>query len=104
MSMTVNIKSFSDMTRKDVFTEKGIYTGRVTDVGIDLERFKIKSLVVDAVKGSFLSSLVGDKKGIVVPYSMVRSIGDIVIIKHITPTTVEEEPTEDEAEEQPIDV
>jgi sporulation protein YlmC with PRC-barrel domain len=94
--MTVNIRSLSNMTRKDVFTEKGVYTGKISDIGIDLERFKVKSLVVDAVKGSFLASLVGDKKGVVVPYSMVQAIGDVVIIKHISPSTVEEEPSDEE--------
>lgn len=93
--MAVNVKSLSDMTRKDVFTAKGVYTGKVTDIGIDLEKFRVKSLVIDAVKGSFLSSLVGDKKGVVVPYAMVQSVGDVVIIKHITPASVEEEPAEE---------
>ncbi len=94
--MTVNVRSLSDMTRKDVFTTKGVYTGKVTDIGIDLEKFRVRSLVIDAVKGSFLSSLVGDKKGVVVPYAMVQSVGDVVIIKHITPSAVEEEPAEEE--------
>ncbi|KHO47385.1 MAG: PRC-barrel protein [archaeon GW2011_AR5] len=95
--MPVTTKSFSDMTRKDVFTHKGVYCGKVLDVGLDLEKFRVKSLVVDAVRGSFLASLVGDKKGVIVPFAMVQSVGDVVIIKHISPTSVETE----EAEETP---
>jgi len=87
----MEVRSYAELTRKDVFTSKGVFAGTVTDVGIDLEKFKIKSLVVDAVRGSFLASLVGDKKGVVVPYAMVQSVGDIIIIKHITPHTVEED-------------
>lgn len=93
--MAINIKSFSDMTRKDVFTTKGVYCGKVTDIELDLEKFKVRSLVVDAIKGSFLASMVGDKKGVIVPYAMVQSVGDVVIIKHISPATVESE-TEEE--------
>jgi sporulation protein YlmC with PRC-barrel domain len=93
--MAITVKSFSEMSKKDVFTDKGIYCGKTTDLGIDLDKFRIKSLIVDAVRGSFLASLVGDKKGVVVPYQMVQSIGDIVIIKHVLPaapeTTEEEE-------------
>lgn len=89
--MAINVKSFSEMTKKDVFTNKGIYCGKVTDVGLDMEKFRVKSIVIDAVRGSFLASLVGDKKGVVVPYAMVQSIGDILIIRHISPTTFEEE-------------
>lgn len=89
--MPINVKSFSDMTRKDVFTNKGVYCGKTVDIGIDMDKFRVKSLVVDAVRGSFLASLVGDKKGVVVPYAMVQAVGDIVIIKHISPSTVEED-------------
>ena len=93
----VNVQSFSELTKKDVFTDKGIFCGKVTDLGLDMDKFRVKSLVVDAMKGSFLSSLVGDKKGVIVPFPMVQSVGDIVIIKHITPTSVEaEEPTQEE--------
>jgi len=87
----MEVRSYAELTRKDVFTSKGVFAGTVTDVGIDLDKFKIKSLIVDAVRGSFLASLVGDKKGVVIPYAMVQSVGDIIIIRHITPHTVEEE-------------
>ena len=83
------------MVDKDVFTDKGVYCGRITDIGIDLEKFRVNSIVVDAIKGSFLAALVGNKKGVVVPFSMVQSVGDVVIIKHISPTSVEEVPAEE---------
>ena len=87
----VNIKSFSELVRKDVFTDKGAYIGKVMDVGLDMEKFRVKSIIVDAVKGSFLTNVIGDKKGIVVPFPVVNSIGDVVLMKHITPTVTEEE-------------
>ncbi|MFC2142789.1 PRC-barrel domain-containing protein [Candidatus Aenigmatarchaeota archaeon] len=87
----VDLKSFSEIVRKDVFTDRGIYIGKVIDVGLDLDKFRVKSVVVDAVKGSFMASLIGDKRGVVVPFSVVQSIGDVLIIKHIKPTTIEEE-------------
>src|SRR3989344_6861349 len=92
----MDVKSFNDLTRKDVFTHKGVYCGKVTDISIDAERFRIKSIVIDAVRGSFLASIVGDKRGVVVPYAMVQSVGDIVIIKHIKPQPVEQEAAEEE--------
>jgi sporulation protein YlmC with PRC-barrel domain len=95
--MTINVRKFSDTARKDVFTDKGVYYGRVTDIGLDMDRFKVKSLVVDAVKGSHLATVVGDKKGVVVPFSIVKSIGDIIIIKHVTPVAPEPEELMEEA-------
>ncbi|MBI3190917.1 PRC-barrel domain-containing protein [archaeon] len=93
--MPVNVKSFSDMTRKDVFTAKGSYCGKIVDIGIDLEKFRVKSLVVDAVSGSHLATMVGEKKGVIVPFNMVNSVGDVVIIKHISSTSIEEEQAEE---------
>ncbi|MBI4018053.1 MAG: PRC-barrel domain-containing protein [Candidatus Aenigmarchaeota archaeon] len=95
--MPINVKSYSELTRKDVFTDKGIYAGKVVDIGVDLERFRVRSLVVDAVRGSFLANLVGDKKGVVIPFTMVKSVGDIVLIKHIQPAMEEEQPAAPEA-------
>ena len=94
--MPVNVKSFSDITRKDVFTSKGSYCGKVTDIGLDLDKFRVKSIVVDAVRGSHLASMVGDKKGVIIPFTMVQAVGDGVIIKHISASSVTE-PDQEEA-------
>jgi len=87
----MNMVNFSEVVRKDVFTDKGVYVGKVMDVGIDMNKFRVKSVVVDAIKGSFMASLIGDKKGVVVPFSIVNSIGDVVLIKHFKPTAADEE-------------
>jgi sporulation protein YlmC with PRC-barrel domain len=71
------------MFGKDVFTSKGYYAGRVADVEFDLGRYKVRSLVVEASKGSVLGKMVGGKRGIIVPYPIVQAIGDVVIIKHV---------------------
>jgi sporulation protein YlmC with PRC-barrel domain len=88
--MAITVKDVTDMFNKDVFTGKGYYCGKVSDIEFDMSRFKIRSLVIEASKGSFLGKMVGGKKGIIVPYPMVQSIGDVVIIKHITAPAGEE--------------
>ncbi|RLG68495.1 hypothetical protein DRN93_02725 [archaeon] len=88
--MPITVKDISEMFGKDVFTDKGFYCGKVTDVEFDLSRFKVRSLVIAAAKGTFLGRMVGEKKGIVVPYPMVQAIGDIVLIKHIATPLPEE--------------
>ncbi|MFH1420380.1 MAG: PRC-barrel domain-containing protein [Candidatus Aenigmatarchaeota archaeon] len=97
--MPVTVKDFSEMLKKDVFTDKGTYCGKVQDVGLDMEKFRVRSIIVDAVRGSFLAEMVGDKKGVVIPFSIVESIGDIVIIKHISPTTADMDETSRESTE-----
>ena len=82
------------ITVKDVFTDRGYYCGKVSDLELDLSRFKIRSVVIETAKGTFLGNMVGGKKGIIVPYAMVNAIGDIVIIKHISGPKLEESKAE----------
>ena len=89
--MPINMKNISEMFEKDVFTNKGIYCGKVTNIKLDLKKFKISSILIEAAKGSYLANMVGSKKGIIVPFRMVQSVGDIVIIKHISAPVFEEE-------------
>ena len=91
--MTIQVSSISDTYSKDVFTDKGFFCGKVEDVECDLKRFKIRSLVIRAIKGSYLSKMLGDKKGVVIPFPMVHAVGDIILIKHISAPAAAEETT-----------
>jgi len=83
--MAVQISNVSETWERDVFTDRGMYCGKVKDVECDLKRFKLRSLIVEVVKGSYMSSMIGKKKGLIIPFPMVVSIGDVVIVKHVTP-------------------
>ncbi len=88
--MAIRVASVSQTWQKDVFTDKGLYCGKVEDVECDLNRFKVRALVIKAIKGSYLSKMLGDKRGVIIPFPMVEAIGDIIIIKHITAPMGEE--------------
>lgn len=88
--MVVNIESFSSILRKEVFTDMGNYVGRVSDLDLDMSKFKVRAIVVDTVKGSAFSSVIGSKKGVVVPFNLVQAVGDVIIIKHVIPRPIEE--------------
>ena len=82
--MAITVKTLNEMFNKDVFTNKGSYVGRVKDIELDLSRFRIRSIVIEAARGTFLGQILGGKKGLIVPYQLVQAVDDIVIIKHIT--------------------
>ncbi len=88
--MPINVKNLSEMFGKDVFTTKGTYCGRVGDVKVNLNKFRVRSLVIEAARNSYLAEMVGSKRGVIVPYQMVKSVDDIVIVQHITPPTIKE--------------
>ena len=79
----VTVESFRELVGKDVFTDRGLYCGRVADLDLDIERFRVRGILIDVARGSYLAKFVGAKKGVVVPFHIVQSIGDIVIIKSI---------------------
>ena len=89
--MAITVKNLSDMFGKDVFTNKGVFCGKVADVDVDLGKFRIRALVVEATRGGFLASIVGGKKGVIIPYNLVDNVGDVVIIKHISAASMPEE-------------
>ncbi len=82
--MGIQLASVSETYTKDVFTDRGMYCGKIEDIECDLKRFKVRSLVIRAVKGSYFSNMLGTKKGLIVPFTMVESVGDIIIIKHLS--------------------
>ena len=98
--MGITVKQISEMFGKDVFTSKGGYAGKVVDVEINLQKFRIRSLVIEAARGSFLSAIVGGERGVVIPYQLVENVGDVVIIKHISTPQMPEEKEMPESEPQ----
>jgi len=94
--MPITVKDIGDMFGKDVFTSKGTFCGKVSDLEFDLSRFKIRSVVIEASRDSVLGKMIGGKKGVIAPYSAIQAVGDIVIIKHV----IAPMPEETEAEEK----
>lgn len=88
--MPENILDLSDVEKKDVFTSNGSYCGKVKDIELNLGKFAVRAMVVGAEKGSYLAQKVGGSKNVVIPYRMVRSIDDIIIINDFQTSEVQE--------------
>jgi sporulation protein YlmC with PRC-barrel domain len=88
--MGLNERTMAEIQGRDIFTDKGAYCGKIADVEFDLQKFRLRAVVVDAAKGSFLANIVGGRRGVIVPYQMIKAVGDIVIIKHISAAAAEE--------------
>ncbi len=88
--MSQNILDYSEITGKDVFTTKGSYCGKVKDVEINLGKFAVRAVVVGAESGSYLAQKVGGSKNVIIPYRMVESIDDIILMKDFQTSDVAE--------------
>jgi sporulation protein YlmC with PRC-barrel domain len=65
-----------------VYTDKAVYVGDIDDVVLDVDAKKIDSLAVGNLNPE-LMELKGFR-GVRIPYRIIRSIGDIIIIRHLT--------------------
>jgi len=74
----LKMKRVTECYDMKVFTDEGDYFGDVEETVTTTN--KISGWRVKATKNSFLSSVLGSAKGVIVPHQLVKSIGDIMII------------------------
>ncbi|MDT8358572.1 MAG: PRC-barrel domain-containing protein [Methanomicrobiaceae archaeon] len=71
----------TDLFGMQVYTDKAVYVGDVDDIVIDIDTKKIESLAVGNLNQE-LMELKGFR-GVRIPYRIIKSIGDIVLIRHL---------------------
>jgi sporulation protein YlmC with PRC-barrel domain len=64
-----------------VYTEKSVFVGEVEDILIDIESKKMESIVVGKLNQQMVD--IKNYKGLKVPFRIIRSIGDIILIRHL---------------------
>ncbi|MDD1705539.1 MAG: PRC-barrel domain-containing protein [Methanoregulaceae archaeon] len=64
-----------------VYTEKSVFVGEVEDILIDIESKKMESIVVGKLNQQLVD--IKNYKGLKVPFRIIRSIGDIILIRHL---------------------
>jgi sporulation protein YlmC with PRC-barrel domain len=69
------------MFDRKVYTEKSVFVGEVEDVLIDVESKKMESIVVGKLNQQLVD--IKNYKGLKIPFRIIRSIGDIVLIRHL---------------------
>lgn len=71
----------TSLLEQDVYTQKGIYVGRVDDAVLDPDNGVVSGLALADVNRDLFDS---KGKGIVIPYRWVTAVGDIIIIRHLS--------------------
>ena len=74
----LKIRKITDAFAMKVFTDTGDYFGDVEEAV--LTSTKVSGWRVRSNKNSYLAKVLGSAKGVVVPQSLVQSMGDIMII------------------------
>ncbi|HJJ89187.1 MAG TPA: PRC-barrel domain-containing protein [Methanocorpusculum sp.] len=72
----------SDLFGMDVYSDKAVFLGRVEDVVLDVTNKKISGLALVDVNQNVLD--IKNYHGVVLPYRIVREVGDVVLVRHIS--------------------
>jgi sporulation protein YlmC with PRC-barrel domain len=88
----------SSLYGQDLYTDRGIYVGKIEDVSVDIREKRISGLAVRNVNPNAFNP--GKKKGVLIPFRWVTAIGDIVIVKHVRRKGAEQESEEQEEGER----
>ncbi|KCZ72141.1 hypothetical protein ANME2D_01544 [Candidatus Methanoperedens nitroreducens] len=64
----------------NIYTERGIYIGKVNDVVLEVNERKVTGLAVTRLNHDMFDT---SKSGVVIPYRWVTAVADIVLIRHI---------------------
>lgn len=89
----LKMKRITDSVGMKVFTDSGDYFGEVEEA--ILTKTKVYGWRVKSTKNSYLEKVIGSAKGVIVPQSLVKSFGDVMIIsKAAVPSHMEEKEEE----------
>jgi sporulation protein YlmC with PRC-barrel domain len=70
----------STMFGLNVYTDRGIYIGKVNDVVLEVNERKVTGLAVSRLNPAMFDT---SKTGVVIPYRWVTAVGDVVLIRHV---------------------
>lgn len=85
------VGEISNLFDMKVFTEDGVYLGKVAEVVIDTDSKVIKGLALVEYNRALINSRA---RGVIVPYRIVKAVGDIVVVKNVFRKRKEEEKEE----------
>ena len=83
------IKEIDKVFNMRVYTEDGDYFGDVDEA--ILFKNRVNGWRVKATKNSLLSKIIGGAKGVIVPQTMVKAIGDVMIVSRAAAPSLGEE-------------
>lgn len=86
-------KQISDLFDMHVYSEKAVYLGKVEDVVLDVANKKVSGLALSEINTKVIDTK--NYAGIILPYRIVKEVGDIIIVRHLPQIFKEEMPAED---------
>jgi len=64
----------------NIYTERGIYIGKVNDVVLEVNEKKATGIAATKLNPNMFDS---GSKGVVVPFRWITAVGDVILIRHV---------------------
>jgi sporulation protein YlmC with PRC-barrel domain len=71
----------TDVLGLSVYTDRAVFVGDVDDVVIDLDRKTIRALALGNLNMDIID--IKGYKGLQIPFRMIRSVGDVILVRHM---------------------
>ena len=71
----------TDLIGLKIYSENGMFIGEVEDVILDIDSKRIDSIAAGKLNNEVIE--LKSHKGIKIPYRLVKSISDVIVIRHI---------------------
>ena len=71
----------TDLIGLKIYSENGMFIGEVEDIILDIDSKRIDSLAAGKLNNEVIE--LKSHKGIKIPYRLVKSISDVIVIRHI---------------------
>lgn len=74
-------RQLSELYGMNVYSEKATFLGKVEDIVLDFTNKKVSGLALTEVNTQIID--IKNFEGVIIPYRIVKVVGDIVIVRHI---------------------
>ena len=71
----------TDLIGLKIYTETGVYVGEVDDVVLNIDAKRIEALATSKLNPDIFD--IEGKKGIKLPFRLIKSISDVVVLRYI---------------------
>lgn len=82
----------------DVYSNSGVYVGKVEDLRIDSGANQVTGLALHRINDDLFDDEINRNRGVIIPYRWIQAVGDIVVVSDVI-ERVSDDPEESEGNE-----
>lgn len=73
-------QEITSLVGREVYSNNGVFIGQVEDLRLHLDREQVTGLALTELNREVLGDTASGSRGVIIPYRMVRSVGDVIIV------------------------